>query len=229
MANRILVVDDEPAIRAMVGLSLSRGGFEYTAVGSVSEAESLLHESPPDLILLDWMLPGQSGVQWAKTLRGAASTALIPIILLTARGEEEDKLRGFETGVDDYITKPFSPKELIARIKAVLRRASDAGLDERLDFGDLVLDARSRRVFVGETELHLGPTEFDLLELLLRNPERVYSRAQLLDLVWSHNVNVGDRTVDVHVSNIRKALAPFGHRNWIQTVRSAGYRFSTRT
>ena len=225
MPPRVLVVDDEPAIREMVGFAMSRAGIDYLIAADAEQAEKLVAESPPDLILLDWMLPGISGVQLARRLRGDRTTADIPIIMLTARGEEEDKVRGLEVGADDYVTKPFSPKELVARIRAVLRRTSNRSLDE-VAAGGLVLDNRSRRARVDGAALDLSHTEFDLLSLLMSNPDRVYSRAQLLDLVWPQNVNVGERTVDVHISSLRKTLEPSRRHGWIQTVRGSGYRFS---
>ena len=225
MPPRILIVDDEPAIREMIGFALSHAGIDYLIAGDTEQAEKLIAETSLDLILLDWMLPGVSGVKLAHRLRGDPVTSELPIIMLTARGEEEDKVRGLEVGADDYITKPFSPKELVARIRAVLRRSASRSLDE-ISVGGLILDNRSRRVRLDGAELNLSLTEFDLLNLLMSNPDRVYSRAQLLDLLWPQNVNVGERTVDVHISALRKTLEPSGRQNWIQTVRGAGYRFS---
>jgi len=225
MPPRVLIVDDEPAIREMVELALSYAGIDYAGAADAEQAEELIIDAPPDLVLLDWMLPGISGAQLARRLRDDPMTAELPIIMLTARGEEEDKVRALENGADDYITKPFSPKELIARVRAVLRRTAQRTLDE-ISAGGLVLDNRSRRVHADGAELSLSMTEFDLLDLLMRNPDRVYSRAQLLDLVWPHNVNVGERTVDVHISALRRSLERSGRHTWIQTVRGAGYRFS---
>ena len=182
----------------------------------------------PDLILLDWMFPGGNGINLAKEIKRNDLTKDIPIIMLTARGEEEDKVRGLEVGADDYITKPFSPKELIARIKAVLRRAMPTALEELIDVQGLVLDPVSHRVSLNETPISIGPTEFKLLHFFMTHSERVYSREQLLDHVWGTNVYVEDRTVDVHIRRLRKAIGGFGHENFVQTVRGAGYRFSTR-
>jgi len=225
MPPRILVVDDEQAIREMVEFALSRAGIDHVAVANAELALEQIGREPPDLLLLDWMLPDVSGVELARRLRGDPETASLPIIMLTARGEEDDKVRSLESGVDDYITKPFSPRELVARIRAVLRRSVSSALDE-ITVDGVVLDNRSRRVRVDDSELDLSLTEFDLLNLLMSNPDRVYSRAQLLDLVWPHNVHVGERTVDVHISALRKALEPTGRQTWIQTIRGAGYRFS---
>lgn len=225
MPPKVLVVDDELAIREMVKFALSHAGLDHDTAANADQAEALIAHSAPDLVLLDWMLPGVSGVELARRLRGNPETEALPIIMLTARGEEEDKVRGLEVGADDYMTKPFSPKELIARIRAVLRRSTNR-TQEALTIGGIELDPRSRRVRVDDSELDLSLTEFDLLNLLMCNPDRVYSRAQLLDLIWPHNVTVGERTVDVHISALRKVLKPLGRHTWIQTLRGAGYRFS---
>ena len=185
-------------------------------------------EPYPDLILLDWMLPGGSGVQLAKKLKQHEYTRDIPIIMLTARGEEEDKVRGLEAGADDYVTKPFSPKELIARVKAVIRRVTPTSSEDVIESQGLRLDPVSHRVSANENPLDMGPTEFKLLHFFMTHAERVYSREQLLDNVWGTNVYVEDRTVDVHIRRLRKAISEFGHDNMIQTVRGAGYRFSTK-
>lgn len=228
MAGKILMVDDEPAIRELVGFSLSRAGFDYAEAGDVAEAEAELLRELPDLILLDWMLPDRPGIDFVKLLRNDPSTRSIPVIMLTARGEEEDKVRGLKHGADDYVTKPFSPKELVARIEAVLRRAKSEATDEQVTVDGLLLDPVSHRVTVEERDVVLGPTEFRLLHLFMTHPERVYSRTQLLDLVWGRNIHVGPRTVDMHVSNLRKALEASGHHRLIQTVRGSGYRLSVR-
>ena len=226
MGKDILIVEDETAIREMVRFAVARAGFEPREAADAHQAEVLIADRIPDLILLDWMLPGTSGIDLARRLRRAESTRAVPIILLTARGEEEDKVRGFEVGVDDYVTKPFSPRELVARMWAVLRRASPGGEEDRVELGDLLLDNASHRVSVGGEELHLGPTEFRLLHFFMTHPERVYSRSQILDRVWGGNVYIEERTVDVHIRRLRKALEPSGHDHVLQTVRGSGYRFS---
>ena len=226
MGKDILIVEDETAIREMVRFAIARAGFKPREAADAHQAEVLIADRIPDLILLDWMLPGTSGIDLARRLRRAESTRAVPIILLTARGEEEDKVRGFEVGVDDYVTKPFSPRELVARMWAVLRRASPGGEEDRVELGDLLLDNASHRVSVGGEELHLGPTEFRLLHFFMTHPERVYSRGQILDRVWGGNVYIEERTVDVHIRRLRKALEPSGHDHVLQTVRGSGYRFS---
>lgn len=228
MAGRILVVDDEPTIREMIGFTLSRAGFAYVEAADAAQAEVEVDRKLPDLILLDWMLPGQSGLDFIKLLRSDPHTRSIPVIMLTARGEEDDKIRGLKDGADDYVTKPFAPKELVARIEAVLRRAKLEATDEIVEASGLRLDPVSHRVTVGERDLAIGPTEFRLLHLFMTHSERVYSREQLLDLVWGTNIHVGPRTVDMHVSNLRKSLEATGHHRLIQTVRGSGYRLSVR-
>jgi len=229
MAGRILMVDDEPTIRDMVGFALSRAGYSYVEAADAVEAEAEISRQPPDLILLDWMLPGRSGIDFMKFLRSDPNTRSIPVIMLTARGEEDDKIRGLKYGADDYVTKPFAPKELVARIEAVLRRVKIEAVNEALEVKGLLLDPVSHRVTAGECDIMLGPTEFRLLHLFMAHPERVYSREQLLDLVWGRSIHVGHRTVDMHVSNLRKALEATGHHRLIQTVRGSGYRLSVRT
>jgi two-component system phosphate regulon response regulator PhoB len=228
MAGKILVVDDEPAIREMIGFALSRAGYAYVEAADTGQAEAEILQELPDLVLLDWMLPGQSGIDFVKLLRSDPNTRSVPVIMLTARGEEEDKIRGLKGGADDYVTKPFAPKELVARIEAVLRRVKTEATNETVDVNGLLLDPMSHRVTVDDRDLALGPTEFRLLHLFMTHPERVYSRDQLLDLVWGRNLHVGPRTVDMHVSNLRKALEATGHHRLIQTVRGSGYRFSVR-
>ncbi len=228
MAGKILVVDDEPAIREMIGFALSRAGFSYVEAADAAEAEATILRETPDLILLDWMLPGQSGIEFVKLLRSDPETRAVPVIMLTARGEEEDKVRGLRDGADDYVTKPFAPKELVARIEAVLRRMKPEATKETVQVNGLLLDPLSHRVTADERDLDLGPTEFRMLHVLMTHPERVYSRDQLLDLVWGRNIHVGPRTVDMHVSNLRKALEASGYHRLIQTVHGRGYRFSTR-
>jgi two-component system phosphate regulon response regulator PhoB len=226
MAKDILIVEDEAPIREMVGFAIGKAGFDLREAADAREAEVLIADRVPDLILLDWMLPGVSGIELARRLKRDEPTRSVPIIVLTARGEEADKVKGFDVGADDYVTKPFSPRELVARIRAVLRRSSPEGEDERLEFGELVLDGAGHRVLAGGQVVHLGPTEFRLLRFFMTHPERVYSRGQLLDRVWGGNVYIEERTVDVHIRRLRKALEPFGHDRMVQTVRGTGYRFS---
>jgi two-component system phosphate regulon response regulator PhoB len=228
MAKRILLVEDEAPIRDMLKFVLEQSGYETIEAEDYNVALERVVEPYPDLILLDWMLPGGSGVQLAKKLKQHEYTRDIPIIMLTARGEEEDKVRGLEAGADDYVTKPFSPKELIARVKAVIRRVTPTSSEDVIESQGLRLDPVSHRVSANETPLDMGPTEFKLLHFFMTHAERVYSREQLLDNVWGTNVYVEDRTVDVHIRRLRKAISEFGHDNMIQTVRGAGYRFSTK-
>jgi len=224
----ILIVDDEQAIREMVDFALTRAGYRVVGAEDAGSALSVIAQSRPDLILLDWMLPDISGVDLARRLKKEELYQEIPIIMLTARVEEHDKVRGLEVGADDYVTKPFSTRELVARIKAVLRRSSQVEKDELLSVGQLVIDHSSHRVHVSGNELHLGPTEYRLLHFLMSHPDRVYSRAQLLDRVWGQNTFIEDRTVDVHVRRLRKVLNASGYDHLIQTVRGAGYRFSAQ-
>lgn len=228
MSKRILVVEDESPIRDMIKFVLEQSDYDVTEAEDYDVALQKVKEPYPDLILLDWMLPGGSGVQLARKLKQHEHTRDIPVIMLTARGEEEDKVRGLEAGADDYVTKPFSPKELVARIKAVMRRASPTSGDEPINVNGLVLDPVSHRVSSNEKNLKLGPTEFKLLHFFMTHIDRVYSREQLLDHVWGTNVYVEDRTVDVHIRRLRKAISGNGHENMIQTVRGAGYRFSAK-
>ncbi len=228
MAGKILLVDDEPAIREMVGFTLYRAGFDYAEVGDATQAEATIQREQPDLVLLDWMLPGLSGIDLARRLRRNQATRSIPIIMVTARGNEEDKVRGLNLGADDYITKPFAPRELVARIQAVLRRTRSDDCDTAVRVGNLVLDTTSHRVFAEDRIVDLGPTEFRMLHLFMTHPDRVYSREQLLDLVWGKSLHVGERTVDMHVSKLRKALEPHGLGEMLQTVRGVGYRLSGR-
>ncbi|ADW74989.1 MULTISPECIES: phosphate response regulator transcription factor PhoB [Rahnella] len=228
MARRILVVEDEAPIREMVCFVLEQNGYQAVEAEDFDSAIGQLVEPYPELILLDWMLPGGSGIQFIKHLKREALTREIPVMMLTARGEEEDRVRGLEVGADDYITKPFSPKELVARIKAVMRRISPMAVEEVIDMQGLSLDPSSHRVMANEQALDMGPTEFKLLHFFMTHSERVYSREQLLNNVWGTNVYVEDRTVDVHIRRLRKALETSGHDRMIQTVRGTGYRFSTR-
>ena len=223
--KRILVVEDERAIREMVVFTLKRAGFAVTEAEDASAARRALVDHGPDLVLLDWMLPDLSGLELARALRRDQATRDIPIIMLTARAAEDDKVMGLESGADDYLTKPFSARELVARIQALLRRA--AGVDgEALAVGGLKLDPSSHRVSAEGAEVTLGPTEYRLLKFFMSQPERVFSRAQVLDRVWGGNVYIEERTVDVHIRRLRKALAPHGCDAYIQTVRGSGYRFS---
>ena len=228
MPASILIVEDEPAIQEVLKFNLGLHGHGVTTAGSAEEAMRLLHGPLPDLILLDWMLPGLSGIDLAKRLRAEPRLKDIPIIMLTARAEERDKVLGLEIGADDYITKPFSPRELVARIKAVLRRRAPETTEDPVDLGGLRLDPATHRLAAGGTPVTLGPTEFRLLHFLMTHPERVHSRAQLLDQVWGDHVFVEERTVDVHIRRLRCALEPSGHDGLVQTVRGSGYRFSTQ-
>jgi len=226
-ANKILVVEDEQAIREMIVFHLSRAGFETLEAGDCRNARQLLADEQPDLALIDWMLPDISGLELTRMLKRDKDYEDLSIIMLTARVEERDKVSGLEGGADDYITKPFSPRELVARIQAVLRRSGGRG-DETIKAGVLELDSAGHRVLSSGEEIKLGPTEYRLLQFLMTHPDRVYSRTQLLDRVWGANVYVEERTVDVHVRRLRKALSEQHADEYIQTVRGAGYRFSTR-
>lgn len=228
MAKRILVVEDEAPIREMVCFVLEQNGFQPIEAEDYGTAVSRMAEPYPDLVLLDWMLPGGSGIQFIKHMKREVLTRDIPVMMLTARGEEEDRVRGLEVGADDYITKPFSPKELLARIKAVMRRISPMAVEDKIELQGLSLDPSSHRVTSNELALDMGPTEFKLLHFFMTHPERVYSREQLLNHVWGTNVYVEDRTVDVHIRRLRKALETGGHDRMVQTVRGTGYRFSAR-
>ena len=226
MPARILVVEDEAAIQELIAMNLEASGQQPVLAASAEEAAERIREELPDLLLLDWMLPGISGIEFAKRLRADARTKSLPIIMLTARAEEEDKLRGLETGADDYLTKPFSVRELQARIKAVLRRRAPEITDDAIDYHGLKLDPASHRITAKGRELPMGPTEFRLLHFFMTHPERVYSRTQLLDHVWGDHVFIEERTVDVHIRRLRGALEPGGFETFIQTVRGSGYRFS---
>lgn len=224
--RQVLVVDDERAIREMVCLALNSEGYQCLEASDAHKAEALMREQQPDMILLDWMMPGISGVDFARSLRRNEETQHIPIIMLTAKVEEEDMVRGLDSGADDYLTKPFSTRELLARIKALLRRTEGHVQSTVLQAGNLQLDTAAHRVSCQGNVVDLGPTEFKLLKFFMENPERVYSREQVLNNVWGDNVYVEERTVDVHIRRLRKALQPFSHDNLVQTVRGAGYRFS---
>ena len=227
--KRILIVEDEAAIREMVKFAINRAGFDLDEAASVSEAQQQLSNYLPDLILLDWMLPGVSGLEFARRLKRDEYTQEVPIIMLTARGEENDRVAGLDAGADDYVSKPFSPRELLARIKAVLRRSGAVAEDEVIRVEGLTLDPASHRVLAHEVPVDIGPTEFRLLHFFMTHPERVYNRAQLLDHVWGRDAYVEERTVDVHILRLRKALGAHGFEGLVQTVRGAGYRFSTRS
>lgn len=226
MTATILVVEDEPAIQELISYSLRQAGYVVFCAEDAEQAMSVVNEALPALVLLDWMLPGMSGVEFARVLRRAARTKTIPIIMLTARAEESDKIAGLEIGADDYITKPFSPRELIARIKAVLRRRLPEISDDMIEIGGLKLVPSTHRITVNDQEVALGPTEFRLLHFLMSHSERVHTRSQLLDGVWGDHVFVEDRTVDVHIRRLRKALEIFAKDDLIQTVRGSGYRLS---
>ena len=225
--KRILIVEDEHPIREMLGFALSDAGFETDEAIDAQQAQAMITEQRPDLILLDWMLPGQSGLDYARHLRRDNLTREIPIIMLTARAEEQNCIRALKSGVDDYMTKPFSPRELIARIEAVLRRGGPTTHDDVLEAQGLKMNTASHRVSADNVTLNIAPTEYQLLKFFMSNPDRVYSRSQLLDRIWGGNIYVEERTVDVHIRRLRKALKPQGYDGLIQTVRSAGYRFST--
>ena len=222
----VLVVEDDDAIREMLVMVLEQSDFAVRAAPDAHQGLALMLAQAPDLILLDWMLPGLSGVEWARRLKKDESFGDIPVILLTARGEEEDRVRGFEVGADDYVTKPFSTRELVARIKAVLRRSGRLGKSGRIDVGGIVIDTDEHRVAIEQAAVSLSPTEYRLLEFFLTHPDKVYSRNQLLDQVWGRSTYIEERTVDVHIRRLRKILAEHQREEMIQTVRGFGYRFS---
>ncbi len=230
MQKRILIVDDEPAIREMVAFALRKGDYEPAHAGDAREAQAAIADRVPDLILLDWMLPGTSGLELARRWRRDTLTREVPIIMLTARGEENDRVGGLEAGVDDYVVKPFSARELLARIRAVMRRSREDDEDGSVSINTLRIDGAAHRVFAqtpaGDEPIPIGPTEYRLLHFFMTHPERVYSRSQLLDHVWGGSVYVEERTVDVHIRRLRKTLEPTRLDNMVQTVRGAGYRFS---
>jgi len=227
-AKQILVVEDERPIREMIAFGLRRAGFEVREAADARTGRAEVANKLPDLLLVDWMLPDTSGLEFTRALKRDRETRELPVIMLTARAEEGDKVAGLEGGADDYITKPFSPRELLARINAVLRRAMPSEGSERIDIEGLVLDQSSQRVSSGERTVALGPTEYRMLAFFMTHPERVYTREQLLDRVWGGNVYVEERTIDVHIRRLRKALEEFGYDRLIQTVRGSGYRFSAR-
>ncbi len=221
--KRILVVEDEAPIREMLAFNLGRAGYDVHPVEDGRSARAAIADRFPDVVLMDWMLPDISGLELTRQLKRDPATREIPVIMVTARTEEDDRVTGLDGGADDYIVKPFSPRELLARIRVALRHS--AGEDETVTAGELVLDTASHEVTVGDAEIPLGPTEYRLLEFFMRHPDRVYSRAQLLDRVWGGNVYVEERTVDVHIRRLRKALSPHGYDSLIRTVRGSGYRF----
>lgn len=223
----ILIVDDEPDIREMIRFSLEESGFRVLEAGHADEARKLINEGP-DLILLDWMLPGRSGLELAAQLKQNSRTRGLPIIMVSARGEEEDRVRGLDTGADDYVSKPFSPRELVARVNAVLRRSRPEELDDQIEIGGLRIDNVSHRVSAGGQPIEIAPTEYRLLYFFMTHTDRAFSRSQLLDQVWGDQVYVEERTVDVHVRRLRKALEQTGHDHLLQTVRGVGYRFSEK-
>ncbi len=227
VGKKILIVDDEAPIREMIAVALEMAGYECLEADNTQDAHSIMIDKKPDLILLDWMLPGTSGIELARRLRRDEITANIPIIMLTAKGEEDNKIQGLEVGADDYITKPFSPRELVARLKAVLRRSGAQEPQEPIRVEGLELDPISHRVSINGKPTEMGPTEYRLLQFFMTHQERAYTRGQLLDQVWGGNVYVEERTVDVHIRRLRKALGT-GHDRFIQTVRGTGYRFSTK-
>lgn len=226
MPANILLVEDEPAIQELIAFNLTQAGHHVLRAASAENAMTLVKNALPDLILLDWMLPGTSGLELARRWRKDALTRDIPIIMLTARGEENDRVGGLEAGVDDYVVKPFSARELLARIRAVLRRTRDDDEDGSVSVGTLRIDGAAHRVFAGDAPVAIGPTEYRLLHFFMTHPERVYTRSQLLDHVWGGSVYVEERTIDVHIRRLRKTLEPFGVQEMVQTVRGAGYRFS---
>jgi len=224
----ILVVDDERAIRDMVCMALAQELYQWEEASDAHKAESIIKKNPPQLILLDWMMPGISGIDFARKLRRMPETRDIPIMMLTAKTEEDNVIRGLESGADDYLTKPFSPRELVARIKALLRRSQSEDTREIININNLTLDTKSYRVEGNGQTIELGPTEFKLLRFFMENPDRVFSREQVLNNVWGDNVYVEERTVDVHIRRLRKALEKTQHQDMVQTVRGAGYRLSNK-
>jgi two-component system phosphate regulon response regulator PhoB len=224
--SSVLVVEDESAIAELISINLRHAGYEVTIATSADQAQAAIDRVLPDLVLLDWMLPGQSGLAIARQLRGSERTRAIPIIMLTAKSAEQDKIMGLEAGADDYVTKPFSPRELLARIKAVMRRRAPQMTDDVIEVRGLRLDPAAHRVSGNGMALVLGPTEFRLLHFFMTHAERVHTRAQLLDQVWGDHVFVEERTVDVHIRRLRKALEATGHDALVETVRGTGYRFT---
>lgn len=227
MQKRVLIVEDEPSIRDMVAFALRKAGMEAIHAADARSAQTAIGDQVPDLILLDWMLPGMTGIELARRLRREDLTRDVPIIMLTARGEETDRVNGLEAGVDDYVVKPFSARELVARIRAVMRRTHGEDTEGVIEIAGLRMDSSAHRVFAGDQIVPIGPTEYRLLHFFMTHPERVYSRSQLLDHVWGGGVYVEERTVDVHIRRLRMTLAPHAMDDFVQTVRGAGYRFSS--
>ena len=226
--HRILIVDDEAAIRDMLCLALDAAGFNVLEAENAQQAHASIIDHQPDLVLLDWMMPGTTGLELLRRLKRDELTAKIPIIMLTAKAEEDHKIAGLDAGADDYIPKPFSPRELISRVNAVLRRIGREALKEPISIGELIFDPLGHRVSIAGETINLAPTEYRLLQFFLTHQERVYSRGQILDYVWGGNVYLDERTVDVHIRRLRKAISVAGHENYVQTVRGAGYRFSAQ-
>lgn len=230
MSANILILEDERDIREMLAFCMTQAGYEVEQAATAERVFGLIKDGyKPDLFLVDWMLPGASGIELTKKLKKDPDMQSIPVIMLTARGEEDDRVQGLEVGADDYVVKPFSPRELLARVQAVLRRSGLAAqASEQLSHGAVQIDTASHRVLINGTEVHLGPTEYKILHFFMSNPERVFSRGQLLDSVWGQQVVVEERTVDVHIRRLRKALAEYNVENYVQTVRGSGYRFSSK-
>ncbi len=226
-SKTVLLVEDDRDIRDMLVFSLQRAGYAVIETEDAEQALDKLGGVLPDIMLVDWMLPGMNGPDLVRRIRRDQLVQNVPVIMLTARGEEADKLQGFDTGIDDYLTKPFSPRELLARMKALLRRSGNDE-DESIQVKNLTLDIKAHRLSVADESVQIGPTEFKLLEFFMKHQDRAYSREQLLDLVWGRNVYVEERTVDVHILRLRKLLSPFGYDKFVQTVRGSGYRFSTK-
>ncbi len=226
--RQILIVEDEQPIREMIAFALRRAGFDVSEAEDSHRARVLMTDRRPDLVLIDWMLPDMSGLELTRHIKRESQTRDLPVIMLTARTAESDKVAGLDGGADDYVTKPFSPRELLSRINAVLRRAGGGANEESIEIGGLTLDRAAHRVSAAGTEVPLGPTEYRMLDFFMQNPERVYSRAQLLDRIWGGNVYVEERTIDVHIRRLRKALEEVSMSHLVQTVRGSGYRFSVR-
>ncbi|MCC5881487.1 MAG: phosphate regulon transcriptional regulator PhoB [Halomonas sp.] len=226
-AKTVLIVDDETPIREMIAVALEMADYRVLEAANAQSAHAMIVDNQPDLLLLDWMMPGTSGIELARRLKREEATRELPIIMLTAKSEEDNKILGLEAGADDYITKPFSPRELVARLKAVLRRTTPKGVEEPVEVDGLMLDPVSHRVSANGRALEMGPTEYRLLQFFMTHQERAYTRSQLLDQVWGGNVYVEERTVDVHIRRLRKALGE-AHQHLVQTVRGTGYRFSSK-
>ena len=225
----VLIVDDEAAIREMVSLALETAKFNVLEASDSQDGHAIIIDSQPDVVLLDWMMPGTTGLELLRRLRRDPLTEKIPVILLTAKTSEDSKITGLDSGADDFISKPFSPKELVSRIRAVIRRSTVTEPSEPIKVGEMLFDPESHRVSICDEPVDIGPTEYRMLQFFLTHQERVYSRDQILDHVWGANVYLDERTVDVHIRRLRKAISVAGHEKYVQTVRGAGYRFSTRT